>query len=438
MILSKDTHKHITIGHMTLFIPDYDLDRYIFITRLANLFGVQTNTQAGLQLLEKIREEEEGLLDRITFEYDDGGIIVHASEDQAEAILQVIFLAHDLMVSPYQMNLSNEEKNSAIEYCRNWVRPTLQTWKTGDVFTIPLMNEDYAYGQVIGETAEKNPVCALFECCSEEVLDPSYIVDQRPIATLPLAGDKIHNFTFQVIGNAPVLITGEGAVSEYQGRKITRFSDSYFTELANAYYGLTEWDDPMQDNKAFLLPGVDGPYNNASRPVPNTVIDVIPGERIGKLHLGMNEKECSEVLESYRKEHLKGLWNYSLNHVFRIDYDQEGKISFIEMVTGYEPELLQVRIHLPEQTVDAFHTKAKLLIPMIDKVSPYDRSEEDNGFAYYFKELGLALWRGNVFEEEQMEEAWYKEMCAENQQDELRFMYFETVSVMVPGYYNQS
>ncbi|WP_454192446.1 Imm26 family immunity protein [Paenibacillus sp. Marseille-Q7038] len=437
MILSKDTHKHITIGHMTLFIPDYELERYLLITTIANQFGVQTNTQAGLLLLDKIRGEEEGLLDQLTFEYDDGGIIVHSSEAHAEAILQVIFLAHDLMVPPYQINLSNEEKNRAIDYCKKWVRPTPQKWKIGDVFTIPLMNEDYAYGQVVKETTEKNPVCVLYECCSEEVLEPSYVITQRPIAIISVLGDQIHNFTFQVIGNAPVLVTGEEE-SEHPGSKVKRFSDSFLTQLANAYHGLTEWDDPMQDNEAFLLPGVDGPYDNDSRPIPNKVVDVIPGERIGKLYLGMSEKECRAVLESYRKEHLKGLWNYSFNDVFRIDYDQEGKSSFIEMVTGYEPELLQVRIHLPEQTVDAFHTKAKMLIPIIDKVSPYDRSEEDNGYAYYFKELGLALWRGNVLEEEQIEEAWYKEMCAENQQDELRFMYFETVSVMVPDYYNPS
>lgn len=434
MIISKDTHKHITIGRITLFIPDHHQDSYIFMTTLASEFGIHTNTKAGELLKEKIQEKEEGLLDRLTFEYSDGGICVQGKSDDARAILQVIFLIHDLMIPPYQLNLSDEDKNKAIEFCDRWVRPTVQSWSVGDVFTIPLLNEDYAYGQVIQEK-EDYPVCVLFECCSEEILDSSYVVTQRPISVLPLMGDKIGDFTFQVIGNAPVLVTGEGAVSEYQGRKINRFSDSFLTDLANAYYGLTEWDDPMNENDAFLLPGVKGPYDNGSSSVPNTVIDVIPGERIGNLRLGMSEGECREVLEAYRKEYIKGRWHYTLHDALRIDYDEQGKASFIELVTGYEPELLQVLIHLPEQMVDAFHTKANTLIPIIDEVSPYDRSEESPGFAYYFKELGLALWRGNVFEEEQMNEAWYQEMCVENQQDELRFLYFETVSVMTPGYY---
>lgn len=435
MIISKDSNKHITIGRITLFIPDYHLDFYFFVAELASEFGVHTNTKAGELLKEKIQEKEEGLLDRLTFEYSDGGICVQDKSDDAGAILQVIFLIHDLMIPPYQLNLSDEDKNKAIEFCNSWVRPDKQIWSIGDVFTIPLMNEDYAYGQVIQER-EDHPVCVLFECCSEEILDSSYVVTQRPISVVPLMGDKIGDFTFQVIGNAPVLVTGEGAVSEYEGRKVNHFSDSYFTSLANAYYRLTDWDDSIHDYNTLLLPGIEGPYDHNLRPVPNTVIDVIPGERIGNLRLGMSEAECSEVLEVYRKEYIKGRWHYSINDALTcIDFDEQGNISFIEMVTGYDPQLLQVLIHLPEQKVDAFHTKANTLIPIIDEVSPYDRSEESPGFAYYFKELGLALWRGNVFEEEQMNEAWYQEMCVENQQDELRFLYFETVSVMTPGYY---
>ena len=77
-------------------------------------------------------------------------------------------------------------------------------------------------------------------------------------------------------------------------------------------------------------------------------------------------------------------------------------------------------------------------------VPPYQihlPAEDKNRAVEYCKHWVIPTpqkWKiGDVFTIPLMNEAWFKEMCAENQQDELRFMYFETVIVMVPGYYNQ-
>lgn len=129
------------------------------------------------------------------------------------------------------------------------------------------------------------------------------------------------------------------------------------------------------------------------------VIQVKPGISIGELKIGMSMNEIDKLSEKSP-------------FFFKVEYEDD-KCSFIDLFSGGQIEFVCLYDKL-----DLFNTKASELIPLIDKISPYDREKSD-GYSYYFPEIGLSFWRDMNLNEENMPEDWFKDMCPENQEDQL-------------------
>lgn len=150
-----------------------------------------------------------------------------------------------------------------------------------------------------------------------------------------------------------------------------------------------------------------------------------PKRGIGLLSLGMTVDEVEECINAYSNKYLKEYHIHDyFRYAFRVDYSTDGKVSFIEILSDLKNEF-----NCLFNGIDVFNTKAEELVSSIDQISPYDRNHRELGFTYAFPELGLSLWRSRIFKDEDRNQDWYKEMCPENQEDELRFQYFETVGV---------
>lgn len=77
------------------------------------------------------------------------------------------------------------------------------------------------------------------------------------------------------------------------------------------------------------------------------------------------------------------------------------------------------------------------MIKTIDNITPYLRtSEPDLGFTYDFTEVGLSFYRSNVFTEKEMEEEWFKVKSPEEQEDDMKYLYSESVMVCGLDYYD--
>ncbi|WP_367758216.1 Imm26 family immunity protein [Ammoniphilus sp. 3BR4] len=51
-----------------------------------------------------------------------------------------------------------------------------QKWKVGDVFSIPLSDGTFSFGQVLWAEYRSSPNCALFDCRSKEILPIEKII----------------------------------------------------------------------------------------------------------------------------------------------------------------------------------------------------------------------------------------------------------------------
>lgn len=158
----------------------------------------------------------------------------------------------------------------------------------------------------------------------------------------------------------------------------------------------------------------------------NIIIE--PWQGIGEFKLGMTRNEVEECVQSYStKYRVKSLdKNYFR---FKIEYDSNNKVSFIEVNWD-----VKENFNCLFNGIDVFNTKVEILVKEIDKTSQYDRTHSELGCTYSFPELGLFLWRSREFTEEDRLEDWFLEMSPDNQEEELRFLYFETVSVVAPEY----
>ncbi|MFM9281788.1 hypothetical protein [Paenibacillus jiagnxiensis] len=151
---------------------------------------------------------------------------------------------------------------------------------------------------------------------------------------------------------------------------------------------------------------------------------VEPNIGIGNIKLGMRPKEYEEEIQKYTVQYNKQHDPEYFHYIFKVEYNTDDKINFIEVASHVDEEF-----NFLYRGVTVFRTKAIELVATIDKDFPYDGTDWELGYTYYFPQLGLSLWRSGIFTEEMKDEDWFKEMSKENQDDEMKFEYFQTVSL---------
>ncbi|WP_339324375.1 hypothetical protein [Paenibacillus sp. FSL W8-0194] len=146
-------------------------------------------------------------------------------------------------------------------------------------------------------------------------------------------------------------------------------------------------------------------------------IVIEPGKSIGDFYLGMDKVEAERIIRTTPL-------------FFKIEWDMNECASFIEVAR--HPDFNFELLINGFDRIDPFKTKVKEIINNLDVISPYDRGD-DLGFTYSFLQMGITFWRPSNFKEEDMNEAWFKEMPLENQKEELKQLYFESISVYKPS-----
>lgn len=149
-----------------------------------------------------------------------------------------------------------------------------------------------------------------------------------------------------------------------------------------------------------------------------------PGIGIGTIKLGMTKPDVEACLAEYSNNYKNDLLmdNFFVNR-FNIEYNQKNEVEFIEVDSSLK-ELFNCKCN----GVDVFRSKADDVISAFSLKSAFDPNTESETL-FRFPSLGISFWRSRALKEKQMEEAWFKEMDPEIQEDEKRFLYFEAVSV---------
>ncbi|WP_347488541.1 hypothetical protein ABDB91_15195 [Desulfoscipio sp. XC116] len=156
---------------------------------------------------------------------------------------------------------------------------------------------------------------------------------------------------------------------------------------------------------------------------------------IGKVKLGMSRKAVHEIMgmnfESLKRDNI--LIDLYYESCFQVNYNKEGVVNFIEIADGIIDNFKVVF-----KDIEIFKTKANDLVSYFEKISKYNKDDPDAvlGFMYIFEDIGVSLWRPNVFKEEILHEPWFQQLEQEDKEYELKFQYFESVSIWSKGYYD--
>ncbi|MDF2941611.1 MAG: hypothetical protein K0S01_469 [Herbinix sp.] len=159
---------------------------------------------------------------------------------------------------------------------------------------------------------------------------------------------------------------------------------------------------------------------------------VIPQVGIGEVKLGMHRDEVHELVGTNdtnikTDSIVRGCY---YDFCFQIEYDSNNIVNFIEIINN-------PTYNVVFEGVDVFKTKAEKLVSYVEQFSKYlETPSAQLGSMYIFEDIGISLYRSIVCKEETMKEPWFLQLSQEQKEDELRFLYFETIAIWCKGYYD--
>jgi hypothetical protein len=137
--------------------------------------------------------------------------------------------------------------------------------------------------------------------------------------------------------------------------------------------------------------------------------EITPHVGVGPVKLGMQIHDVEAVLG--KPEHVRDN-RYSYLSGFMVDFDETGKVEFIELANS---QLFQTTFN----GINLHGVTATEAVNFVSEYDSYDRNDPEVGYSYIFKRLQLSLWRGTMPENEADDDG----------------KYFEAVGVATDGYF---
>ena len=170
----------------------------------------------------------------------------------------------------------------------------------------------------------------------------------------------------------------------------------------------------------------------------STPLELLPleGLRLGEQLLPLAaSKEQAEALLGPAEEFQGDQWYYAESEL-RLDFDQSGRLEFIEFLGGLEGTLQPTVYGLP-----AFQTGADELIEELTRHNDGPVDDSEQGYSYAFLNISVGVYRSILPQDVQ-------EMIAEMEadgiptlnnpdleRDKLRAEHWETIGIGLSGYY---
>lgn len=165
-------------------------------------------------------------------------------------------------------------------------------------------------------------------------------------------------------------------------------------------------------------------------------VELIPGVGVvldGKtVRLGDTRADVEQTLSAPSHTHWNALYYFA--NELRVDFDEEGRVEFIELLGGPDGKLQPVVFGL-----EAFQTEPETVAELLKGKNGDDFVDSESGYSYAFKKLSVGLYRESVLDNvtEMIEEASAggHPLSAEDIAYEKRRTHWATIGVGAEGYY---
>lgn len=188
---------------------------------------------------------------------------------QGDSILEVAIIINQLAIPPYREELNSDYIEEVRKTLTTWKRPKPQKWKEGDIFSIPLSDGSFGYGQVLWHQNKKSTVtCAIFGCQGNGNMPIDTVVQSPVISAMTVKNlFDLNSGKWKVEGTHSLVLEKSNVPWEHSGAtgvdsKV--YQEQTLTEFLEAYFALKPWNAWLTDKffDLFLLPGVNRPTNS--------------------------------------------------------------------------------------------------------------------------------------------------------------------------------
>ena len=141
--------------------------------------------------------------------------------------------------------------------------------------------------------------------------------------------------------------------------------------------------------------------------------EIKPGIGVGPINLGMDRRDVLSVMgqTEFSNDESDGFLSG-----FRVDYNANNKVEFIELAESNKYEALfngKCLHYMPADDV----------VEYLSTLDSYNKEDPELGYTYTFRKLNMSIWRSTMPEPEQAEE-------------DIDGRYFEAISIAVEGYFD--
>jgi hypothetical protein len=233
------TQHQIQVGPIKINLPDENQSHFSIFHDLTELFGDEFQSDA----VKKLRSRLKDIKPKASIDYEADN--THITTSNVDTLVAVINSIGQLVTAEFKVTFQQVDINRINEILKaaKKNRPKPKEWQTGDVFSIPLLNGTFAFGQVLDK---KYCTCALFNLQSDNsTLPQEQFKRLQPISILHLSnGDLLNNGHWNILYNQTVTLNPNSGSG---GRFGDIGSSSHgqcgaMTDLANAYWGLEPWN----------------------------------------------------------------------------------------------------------------------------------------------------------------------------------------------------
>ncbi|MDP7990713.1 Imm26 family immunity protein [Bacillus sp. MHSD_36] len=225
-VLFNELNYTLQIGKIRMFIPDSSSKEYIIFEDLAELLNLETNYDAMVFIRNQVKEA--GIKGKVRFDSESDCVEIYSTS--GKTLLQVTILVNELIDEAFTFANQREYE----QFIGSWKRPEKQKWKVGDVFSIPLPNETYFFGQIVELMEDVFPLCVIFDLHLKTVPTKESIDNANILTALMLNGMVFDDYTFKVIFEMEIM----GEITENTRRNPVRnvtWSTSHLVDFCMEY-----------------------------------------------------------------------------------------------------------------------------------------------------------------------------------------------------------
>ena len=126
---------------------------------------------------------------------------------------------------------------------------------------------------------------------------------------------------------------------------------------------------------------------------------------------------------------------YYFNNELRFDFDDDGKVEFIEFLGGIDGELQPVIYDVP-----AFQSKADILYNILRKENRGDIDDSETGYSYGFLNISVGVYRSSIPKDveemiKEADEAGEPMDAGDIEEERRKADYWSTIGIGIEDYY---